>query len=77
MLVKLAKKYKISVEKVKELRSRGCEICGSRDKLNIDHCHSSERVRGCLCRTCNLALGYIKESPANAVGLYNYVVRVC
>lgn len=41
--------------------SQECEICGSTKLLGIDHCHDTGRVRGKLCRTCNSALGYLKD----------------
>lgn len=39
-----------------------CEICGSMDELVIDHCHDSNKVRGILCWSCNVALGHFKDS---------------
>lgn len=34
---------------------------GETRDLNIDHCHKTNRVRGLLCRNCNVALGLIKD----------------
>lgn len=54
------------------LKAQGgrCAIC--KDVLTlregmtaIDHCHTSGRVRGILCRGCNLGLGHFKDSPAS------------
>ena len=52
-----------------------CEICGANGSDNdcpttgdsktsslcIDHCHESGNIRGSLCRSCNLALGLLKD----------------
>lgn len=53
-----------------------CAICGSveakgRGRMHVDHCHDAEErlgvmvVRGLLCNTCNLGVGYFK----NDIGL--------
>lgn len=31
-------------------------------KLHIDHCHDSGKVRGILCRDCNLVIGLAKDT---------------
>lgn len=33
---------------------------------HVDHCHTSNRVRGILCRLCNLAVGYVRDNPTIA-----------
>ena len=42
-------------------------------RTHLDHCHATGRVRGILCRTCNMALGYAKESVARLRGLVRYL----
>jgi hypothetical protein len=54
-----ARKYGISEDEVRELRScTHCQCCGVEFKddpnhRHIDHCHESGDVRGIICRTCN------------------------
>ena len=39
-----------------------CAICQKKERLDIDHNHSLNTVRGLLCRKCNLALGLFGDS---------------
>lgn len=50
-----------------------CEIChkplqlaGAKEDViesaSVDHCHTTGKVRGLLCRSCNVALGHFKDS---------------
>lgn len=40
-----------------------CAICSTEKNLVIDHCHESGRLRGVLCRKCNLAIGHFDDDP--------------
>lgn len=44
-----------------------CKICREPERegvrLAVDHCHNSGRIRGLLCRQCNVGIGRLKESP--------------
>ncbi len=56
--------FGISFEEYKALGDC-CWICGSKEKLCLDHCHSTGRHRGILCRNCNIGLGHMQDSVAN------------
>lgn len=42
-----------------------CEMFPSSGRLVVDHCHTTNVVRGLLCNTCNIGLGAFKESLFN------------
>ena len=56
-------------EKMKTNESYSCMICGITEaetarKLDVDHCHSSGKVRGILCNPCNNMIGHAKDNVA-------------
>lgn len=62
------KRYGITPEIFNDMLVRqenSCGICRAKnyDKLYIDHDHRTGKVRGLLCRDCNLLLGYAKDNP--------------
>lgn len=61
--------YNISYEdklKLLEEQNYKCPVCtGTPDNTknwHLDHCHTTGRIRGALCSTCNQALGMFKDS---------------
>jgi Recombination endonuclease VII len=56
-------RYNVSHEEAERLDAISeCEICGSNNRLGIDHCHDSNKIRGILCNSCNLALGWADDN---------------
>jgi uncharacterized protein YbaR (Trm112 family) len=61
------------LNKMKESQDNKCAICGGEgfhigknnhhEKLAVDHCHKTGRVRQLLCHNCNRALGLLQDSP--------------
>lgn len=72
-------RYKITEEQVQEMylsQGKRCAICQSflpYEKVNIDHDHDTQVVRGLLCTTCNLALGQFKDSIPLLESAINYL----
>lgn len=64
------KKYGITEVDYQTLLAKqngGCAICGSsgeRRRLDVDHCHITDKIRGLLCNNCNRGLGHLKDDPA-------------
>lgn len=64
---KQLKQYGLTPEAYRQLigqQDGRCAICGKREsKLQVDHDHATGKVRGLLCRSCNVALGHLDDSP--------------
>lgn len=61
-----------------------CAICGNEENcinpktgypypLVIDHCHETGKVRGLLCKHCNLVLGQVEKRPEIIAGCLEYL----
>ncbi len=46
-----------------ERQTGPCQICKTDTALQLDHDHSSGKIRGWLCNRCNLGLGYFSDDP--------------
>jgi hypothetical protein len=77
----LKKKYGITPEeydKMLEDQNYSCYICHiHEDKLDrslaVDHCHTTGKVRGLLCGSCNRFLGKINESIETVERMLEYL----
>ncbi len=56
-------------------QDNSCKICTRNivDKYTIDHCHNTGKVRGLLCRHCNLLLGNAQDSTAVLMNAVEYL----
>lgn len=71
----LGKRYRATYRQIKELwetQGGACALCATpleldstvrnqADAVHVDHCHSTNDIRGLLCRHCNLLLGHAKD----------------
>lgn len=68
--------YDLSVEEYQEMQRQQnglCAICLRQKLLEIDHDHISGKVRGLLCRKCNLGLGCFADDPTQFQRVLDYL----
>ena len=75
----LQKRYGITEEQydLLFLKQDGCcAICKQRfsKRLDVDHCHSTNIVRGLLCNNCNRGLGHFKDNPIYLQEAVQYLI---
>ena len=84
----LRRTYGIDVEDYKDLyikQNGKCAICNEDGyvmnalhhvvQLNVDHCHTSNEVRGLLCHDCNRGLGLFKDKLSNLQSAIIYLSK--
>lgn len=77
-------KYGITLEQHNEMliaQNYVCAICNNKETarhqsgtiitLSVDHCHSTNKVRGILCSRCNTGIGKFNED----IGLFENVIK--
>lgn len=68
--------YGLTPEESSRWRSiTACQVCGSSEKLCIDHDHETGEVRGVLCTHCNLILGHAHDDPDRLRDLARYLEK--
>jgi hypothetical protein len=66
------------VERMLQAQGGCCAICGAPNgtpRLHIDHCHKTKKIRGMLCFTCNIGIGYFKDSVVLLAAASDYLQR--
>jgi tetratricopeptide (TPR) repeat protein len=74
------KRYGITLaekKKMQDEQGNKCKICyqdfPSDVAPNVDHCHTSGKVRGLLCWNCNIGLGSFKDNPLVLIKAAEYL----
>jgi hypothetical protein len=81
---RVSEKLGIAREAVLALwQQKTCDVCGGPElysrpdgsprHLSIDHCHTTNRIRGVVCSVCNLTLGRAGDNPARLRALADYL----
>lgn len=82
----LKKRYGITIDdynRMLHIQNGGCAICGIQEEVykqvkgrnfDVDHCHSTGKVRGLLCYGCNVTLGFVKEDVKILENIISYII---
>ncbi|WP_442951576.1 endonuclease VII domain-containing protein [Paenibacillus sp. GYB004] len=77
----LVRRYGITREEREVILKQqgGSCICGYNDRSSyskfpvVDHCHTTNKVRGVLCQRCNTTLGKVQDNPELLRKLADYL----
>ena len=80
---RLKDKYGITLEdydRMLEDQGGSCAVCGTehpggKGRFHVDHNHSTGKVRGLLCHSCNVGLGALKDSPEVLLKAATYLLE--
>ena len=75
--------YGLTLEEYRSMidaRNGLCDCCGKPSSirnrgLSLDHCHETNKIRGVICNSCNLALGHAKDSIETLKNLICYLEK--
>jgi len=51
-----------------------CAICKKPGKLEVDHDHATQKVRGLLCKKCNMGIGYLMDDVDTMLATAEYII---
>jgi hypothetical protein len=83
-VARLRRKYNLSIADFDSMLASQnglCAICGTdkppgrHGRWNVDHCHTTGKVRGLLCNRCNAGLGQFNDSPQRLLAAIQYLGR--
>ena len=71
----MRRKFSLTEDQYNKLMSNtNCQICDAElTKKCIDHCHSTNKIRGILCNNCNTALGLVGDNIQTLQSMVEYL----
>lgn len=66
-----------TLEKMKIAQEGKCAICKEdfKGQINLDHCHTTGKIRGLLCTRCNTGLGQFQDSVLCLISASQYLQK--
>ena len=75
----LKRRYGLSVDEYLEMikeQDGACAICRQHaERLCVDHCHETGKIRGLLCHKCNVALGHFNDDIQRLADAISYLAK--
>lgn len=56
-------------------KHNSCEVCGSQERLCIDHDHATGKIRGLLCGNHNFLLGFAQDNQDTLHNCIRYLMK--
>lgn len=79
---KLIRDYGITIEEYEEmciLQNHVCAICKqtcvTENRLSIDHCHKTGKIRGLQSNSCNNGIGRFRDNPDLLIAAATYLKK--
>lgn len=71
------KRYGVDADTYKRLMATSscCQVCGSNNELCYDHCHTTMKFRGVLCRQCNRSIGQLGDNSEGLRKALDYLLK--
>jgi hypothetical protein len=81
--IHIKRKYGLSMDEYNsmiEAQDGKCAICNymfgqKKGDIHVDHCHTSNEIRGLLCDLCNRGLGYFKDNKEALAKAIKYLTK--
>ena len=69
----------VDFDKLMVAQKGECAVCNKKDTkrpLQVDHCHSSGKVRGLCCLKCNRGMGLMEDNPEYLRNAADFIERI-
>ncbi len=74
----LRRRYGLTVDEYEAMLQQteySCEVCSKKFNLCVDHDHTTGRIRGILCKSCNTAIGLLGDDAEHVSAALDYLRR--
>ena len=73
----LVRKFGLTLDEFSAMileQNNKCKTCGCElEKPQVDHNHITGKVRGLLCKPCNMSMGLLKENTQTLYNMISYI----